>query len=140
MQNLTTTLIDDIQQKRKIILPAGKALFNWVDVKNIGEMGALFLDNFEDYKNQAFDITGYENENFYTVVNYINEVIEDTITYKAINPLSFFLKKSREGTPVGKIAVMILLHYSQRFDKPAKISDAFEKLTGKTPTTLKEFI
>ena len=30
MQNLTTTLIKDIQLKRQIILPAGKARFNWM--------------------------------------------------------------------------------------------------------------
>ncbi len=30
MQNLTTTLLQDIKMKRRIILPAGKARFNWL--------------------------------------------------------------------------------------------------------------
>jgi uncharacterized protein YbjT (DUF2867 family) len=64
MQNLTTTLIGDIQTKREIILPAGKAKFNWIDVENIGEAGAILLHKFGDYKNQAFELTGLENENF----------------------------------------------------------------------------
>ena len=51
MQNLTTTLKFDIQNKRKVILPSGKAKFNWIDLKNIGETCAILLDNFAIYKN-----------------------------------------------------------------------------------------
>ncbi len=35
---------------------------------------------------------------------------------------------------------MILLHLLPRFQKEPIISDFYEKLTGKKPTTLKEFI
>ena len=55
MQNLTTTLIGDIQTKREIILPSGKAKFNWIDIENIGEAGAILLNKFGDYKNQAIE-------------------------------------------------------------------------------------
>ena len=66
MQNLTTTLLKDIQFKRQIILPAGKAKFNWIDIENIGESGAIVLTEFQKYKNQAIELTGYENENIIT--------------------------------------------------------------------------
>lgn len=52
MQNLTTTLKDDIRDKRKIILPAGRANFNWIDTTNIGEAAAVLLAGFEEHKNQ----------------------------------------------------------------------------------------
>jgi uncharacterized protein YbjT (DUF2867 family) len=61
MQNLTTTLLPEIQAKRTITLPAGHAKFNWVDVDNIGEAAANILMNFENYANQAFEITGLQN-------------------------------------------------------------------------------
>ena len=140
MQNLTTTLIKDIKTKREIILPSGKAKFNWIDIENIGEAGAILLDKFENYKNQAIEITGLENENFDKVTSLINETINNPISYKNVNPLKFFRIKKREGMVKGMIIVMILLHFLPRFQKEPKISDFYERLTGKKPTDLKTFI
>jgi uncharacterized protein YbjT (DUF2867 family) len=140
MQNLTTTLIKDIQAKREIILPAGNAKFNWIDIKNIGEVGAILLDKFYDYKNQAIEITGLENENFEKVTELINNSIENPIEFKNVNPLRFYQIKKREGMLKGMIIVMILLHFLPRFQKEPKISNFYERLTGKKPTDLKTFI
>lgn len=140
MQNLTTTLIGDIQTKRKIILPSGKAKFNWIDIENIGEVGAIFLNKFNDFKNQAFEITGLENEDFKKVTELINKSIDNPIKYINANPLKFYQIKKREGMIKGMIIVMILLHFLPRFQKEPKISGFYERLTGKKPTGLKEFI
>jgi uncharacterized protein YbjT (DUF2867 family) len=140
MQNLTTTLIGDIQKKREIILPSGKAKFNWIDIENIGEAGAILLDRFGDYKNQSFEITGLENENFGKVTEMINDSIENPITYRNVNPLRFFRIKKREGMVKGMIFVMLLLHFLPRFQNEPRISDFYERLTGKKPTDLRSFI
>ena len=140
MQNLTTTLIGDIQTKREIILSSGKAKFNWIDIENIGEAGAILLDRFGDYKNQAIEITGLENENFEKVTELINNSINNPIKYRNVNPFRFYRIKKREGMVKGMIVVMILLHFLPRFQKEPKISDFYERLTGKKPTDLKTFI
>lgn len=140
MQNLTTTLLEDIKTKREIILPSGKAKFNWIDIENIGETGAILLDKFEDYKNQAIEITGLENENFEKVSSLINKSIDNPIRYKNVNPLRFYKIKKRDGMVKGMIIVMILLHFLPRFQKEPKISGFYERLTGKKPTDLKTFI
>ncbi|MCW5932530.1 MAG: NmrA family NAD(P)-binding protein [Bacteroidetes bacterium] len=140
MQNLTTTLISDIKAKRQIILPSGKAKFNWIDIENIGEIGSILLDKFNDYKNQAIEITGLENENFEKVTELINDSIENPIEFVNVNPFRFYKIKKREGMAKGMIIVMILLHVLPRFQKEPKISDFYEKLTGKKPTDLKTFI
>jgi len=140
MQNLTTTLIGDIKTKREIILPSGPAKFNWIDIENIGEVGAILLDKFEDYKNQAFEITGLENESFATVTSLINNAIENPIRFRNVNPLRFFRIKKRDGLEKGMIVVMLLLHLLPRFQKEPRISDFYEQLTSKKPTDLKTFI
>lgn len=140
MQNLTTTLINDIKSKREIILPSGTAKFNWIDIENIGEVGAILLDKFQVYKNQPIEITGLENENFDKVTSLINETISNPIRYKNINPLKFFRIKKQEGMAKGMIIVMILLHFLPQFQKEPRISDFYERLTGKKPTDLKTFI
>jgi uncharacterized protein YbjT (DUF2867 family) len=140
MQNLTTTLINDIKTKREIILPAGKAKFNWIDIENIGEVAAILLDKFDKYKNQRIEITGLENADFIEVTSLINDAIASPIRYRNVNPLRFYWIKKRDGIPGGMIIVMILLHYLPRFQKGPGISDFYERLTGTKPTTLKSFI
>ncbi len=140
MQNLTTTLMNDIKTKREILLTSGQAKFNWIDIENIGEVGAVLLDIFGSYKNQAYEITGLENENFAKVTFLINKAIENPIRYRNVNPFKFFQIKRREGMETGMIIVMILLHLLPRFQKEPRISGFYEQLTGKTPTDLKTFI
>lgn len=140
MQNLTTTLLGDIRSKREIILPAGKAKFNWIDVENIGEAAAILLDKFENHKNQAPDLTGPENENFETVAALISSITGHHVGYRNMNPLRFYFLKKREGMNPGMIIVMILLHFLPRFMKEPGISGMYLQLTGKPPTDLKTFI
>lgn len=140
MQNLTTTLYNDIKNKRKIILPSAKAKFNWIDIENIAETAALVLHQFDKYKNRAIELTGYENLNFYEVVDLINQSVENKIEFKPVNPLKFYNIKKKEGMITGMILVMIMLHFLPRFQKVPIISNFYEKISGKKPTMLKEFI
>lgn len=140
MQNLTTTLLKDIQLKRQIILPAGKAKFNWIDIKNIGEVTAILLDNFDLHKNKEIELTGLENLDFYTVAEIMSTEINDMIEFVNINPLKFYRLKKQDGLNSGLIIVMTMLHFLPRLQKDPRISNNYETLTGHKPTTLKEFV
>jgi len=140
MQNLTTTLFLDIQNRQQIILPAGKAVFNWIDVNNIGEIAAYLLTNFDVHKNKAIELTGSENKNFYYVQECFKSTLHKNITYKAVSPLKFYRIKKKEGVLTGMILVMIMLHFLPRFQKPPVISNFYEEITGKLPTKLHEFL
>lgn len=140
MQNLTTTLLPEILTKRSITLPSGKAKFNWIDVKNIGEATAILISKFEKYQNQAHEITGTENKNFGDVVDLITDITGDRIRFNSINPISFYFLKKKEGLNGEFAMVMTILHFLPRLQAEPKISDNYQKLTGKVPTTLQEFI
>lgn len=140
MQNLTTTLLPEILNKRSITLPSGKAKFNWVDVKNIGEASAQLIINFEIYKNDAVEITGPENMNFRNVANLMTKVLGEPIKFKSINPISFYFQKKKAGLEAGFAIVMTLLHFLPRLQTEPEISNSYQKLTRKDPTTLREFI
>ncbi|MCM5661650.1 NmrA family NAD(P)-binding protein [Galbibacter mesophilus] len=140
MQNLTTTLLPEIKTRKQITLPSGKAKFNWVDVKNIGENTAICIHDFNDFKNQALEITGKENKNFFEVTEIMSRIIGEEIRFRSVNPISFYIKKRREGMPKEFVLVMLILHFLPRFQKVPKLSNAFQKITGKQPTSLEEFI
>ncbi len=140
MQNLTTTLLNDIKTRRQIILPSGKAKFNWIDIENIGEISAILLTNFSDYRNRAMELTGSENINFFTVAGLVNTAVENPISFSSVSPFEFYRIKKKEGMVKGMIVVMIMLHFLPRLQKEPVISDNYEKLTGKKPTKLIDFI
>lgn len=140
MQNLTTTLLSEIQNSKTITLPSGKAKFNWIDTKNIGEATANLIVSFEKYQNKAYEVTGVEKRNFYEITEIMTDVMGTKFTYQRINPISFYFKKRKEGVKNGFALVMTILHFLPRFQKEPEITDIFTMLTGKEPTILREFI
>lgn len=140
MQNLTTELLYDVKNKSKIILPAGRAKFNWIDIKNIGEVVSKLIFQFDKYKNTAIELTGDENKDFKDVSLLLSNLIGRNIQYENINPLKFYLMKRKEGIPIGKIVVMIVLHFLPRFQKEPQISNNYRMILGKNPTKLVDFI
>ncbi|MEM6263516.1 MAG: NmrA family NAD(P)-binding protein [Bacteroidota bacterium] len=140
MQNLTTTLLPEILKKRSITLPSGKAKFNWIDVKNIGEACAKLVWKFDTYQNQAFEITGTENKNFNDVTLLMSNILGTRVKFIGTNPISFYFQKKKEGIKSEFAMVMTMLHFLPRLQAEPEISDTYQKLTGKPPTTLQAFI
>ena len=140
MQNLTTTLLKDIQVKRQIILPAGKAKFNWIDINNIGDVISILLEDFDLHKNKEIELTGVENLDFYSVAEIMSSEINDNIEFVNVTPLKLFRIKKQDGLNSGLIIVMTMLHFLPRLQSDPKISNNYETLTGHKPTTLKEFV
>ncbi|MDX5348306.1 MAG: NmrA family NAD(P)-binding protein [Hymenobacteraceae bacterium] len=140
MQNLSTTLLPDIQNKKQIFLPAGDARFLWVDVNDIGKAIARVLENPEKYQQKSYNITGSELINFYDVAAMLSAVAGKEIKYICPNLLRFYLQKRREKVSPAFIMVMMLLHYLPRLQQEPEISSDFEILTGEKPKTLKQFI
>jgi uncharacterized protein YbjT (DUF2867 family) len=140
MQNLTTTLYSDIKNKSKIILPAGQAKFNWIDVSDVGEVAAIVINNFELYKNQKIELTSNQNLNFYEVVEIINNQTGSKIKYQNLDPLRFIIFKLRQNYNFRMITVILLLHFLSRFQPAPTMSDNFKNITHKNPSTLEDFV
>jgi len=140
MQNLTTTLLPQIREENRITLPSGKAKFNWIDVQDIGEAAAILLERFDDFENQAYELTGYENLNFEAVADLMSDVLEHTIEYRSINPIRFYFRKRKQSMEKGFALVMTLLHFLPRLQAEPNISTFYEELTGKEPIRLRAFL
>jgi len=139
MQNLSTTLLPDIL-RRELILPAGKARFNWVDAHNVGEAAAILLRDFEQHRGQALDLTGEELLDFHTVTTYLNRELRTPVQYRSVNPLRFYWIKRRQGLEPGYILVLLLLHFLPRWQRTPPLTTVYHELAGKRPTQLADFI
>lgn len=140
MQNLTTTLHKDISKKGKIVLPAADALFNWVDVKNVAESAVFLLVHFDQYKNNAYEITGTDQKSFSEVSALMSQEIGLNILYKSPGPLAYYCLKRKEGLAPAYIFVMIMLHFFARFSKTPSLSSFYQQIMGRPPLLLKEFL
>ena len=140
MQNLTTTLYDDIKNYGEIVLPSGSAKFNWVDIENVAEIAAIAISDFNKYANTSIEITGNENLNFQSVIDLMHLELKSKVNYRSVNPIHYFFIRKKRGTDTNMIFVMIMLHFFPRFQKEPQISNSYFKITGKEPTTLRYFI
>lgn len=139
MQNFTTTLRADLVHKRLIFLPAGNAPFTLVDVVDIGEAAARILCEPQAHAGKAYDLTCDERHTFAEIATILSEVLEIPIRYLSPGLLQFYRTKRKEGFTTGYILVLIMLHYLPRFQKEPPISQSIWQLTGRAPTSFRQF-
>lgn len=139
MQNFTTTLSEDIIKRKEIYLPAGKAQFTIIDLKDLGLVVAHVLSKHQNYINQAFDVTNHELKTFGEMAREISIVVGFSIQYKSPNLISFYFRKRKEGMAPAFIFVMIMLHFFPRFQKPPLISNPVFQITGKKSNSFLDF-
>lgn len=140
MQNFITTLRKDIVKSGLIYLPAGKAKFTIIDVRDIGLVVAGVVTNIAMHANKSYELTNNEKYTFSEMANILSVGLGRNIQFKSPNLINFFLRKRKEGTPVTFILVMIMLHYLPRFQKEPKRTKWVNALTDKQPTTFEQFI
>ena len=97
MQNLNTTLYDEIKQNKRIYIPAKNLKLNWIDVQDIGTASATALINFESNKNKAFEITGNYNYGFNEVAQIISNITGTKISYVSPSLLRFYRNQRRKS-------------------------------------------
>ena len=140
MQNFTTTLHNDLVNRRCIYLPAGDAKFTLVDVRDIGEVSANILTDTSKHINKSYELTCNEKLTFSEMARVLSTHLGFKIEYRSPNLINFFLTRRREKIPVMLILVMIMLHYFPRFQNEPGITDWVQKITNRQPTTFAQFI
>jgi hypothetical protein len=126
--------------KNQIYLPAGKAKFTLIDVRDIGLVSAAILTTSSQHINKSYDLTGKEKLTFSEMAGVLSKVLQTNIQYTSPNLISFFLAKRKEKMPVMFILVMIMLHYFPRFQPEPETTDWVAKISHKQPTTFEQFV
>ena len=140
MQNFTTVLLPDLRDRNRLFLPAGQALFNLIDVRDIGAVAAEVLLNSTPHANKAYELTTPENVTFNQIAQTFTEILKQKIVYHSPALWSFYFQKKKEGLPATYVLIMMLLHFLPRFQKPPQISHYVQEITGEKPRTLAQFI
>ena len=72
MENLTTTLWDELVENNRIYLPSADLKFNWIAVSDIAEVGKKALEC--DLNVDSLEIVGSSNLDFQQVVSAVNNI------------------------------------------------------------------
>lgn len=138
MENLTTTLWDEIAENNRIYLPSSDLVFNWIAVDDVAEVAAKALKC--DFNKNSLEITGISNLNFYQVVSAINNICGTQIEYVSPSLIEFVIYNIKKSKKISYILVMILLHYLPRFNKKNNKSTDFQNVTNRQPISIEKFI
>jgi uncharacterized protein YbjT (DUF2867 family) len=138
MQNLTTTLYDQVRHGR-LRLPAGRAVFNWVDARDIGAAAAHLLTHFpEGPVGEAITLAGEENLDFHRVSE-LSWGSELAFSYASQSLPAFLLARRRAGSPWSYALTVAAIHYLQRWQKSVSVRTDWRRLIGRDAGSLKEF-
>lgn len=114
MQNLISTYLEDIINNHDLFIPAGNSRTSFIDTRDIGEIAAICLSNF-DYINQKLNITGPNALTYNEIASEMSLILGEKITY--IKPSLFKFRRIilKRNLPKEYVNVMMMLYLITQF-------------------------
>ena len=129
-----------VRDNDELALPLGNSKTSPVSAVDVARAVAEILDDPAPHIGQVYNLTGFESADLDHYARIFSEALGRTIRYRNV-PLSAWTEALRGfGVPthlVNHLAVMAELHVQGRYDR---MTDDLFKLTGKTPTSLYDFV
>ena len=139
MENLTTTLWEELEANHRIYLPSGGLKLNWIAIDDIAAVAAMALQ--EGLDQEAVEICSDEILGFEAVIEQINDICGTSLTYQSPWVLSYVINRLRQGTAFSYVLIMLLLHYLPRFRKNSPCDGTnIRRFLGRDPQSLADFI
>ena len=142
MQNLLGYQGDDNLQKGVLRSYFGDAVLSWVDCQDVAELAAHCLISPKQHFGQTYRL-GYENKNYKQIAQLLTNELSIPFKYQAEDPNEFWqhaLDNNLELAYMKSIYDHFIEFTSGKLDRTGMVFDNFQEITGKPPTTLKEFI
>lgn len=164
MQNLNTTHRADIVESGDIFIPAGGGRTAFIDARDIGAVAARVLTEpgqgptgpvptghvptghaptdpvLTDHANTAYKLTGSEALTYEEVAAIMTEELGRPITYSDPSALAFARRFRERGYTSGYVNVMLGIYLTTRLGMASGISPDAERLLGRPPITMREYI
>jgi uncharacterized protein YbjT (DUF2867 family) len=129
-----------VRESNELALPLGSSRTSPVSAVDVAHAVSVILDDPVPHIGHVYNLTGLESADLDHYARAFSEALGRTIRYRNV-PLSEWSDKLREfGVPthlINHLAVMAALHAQGRYDR---MTDDLFKLTGRTPTSVHDFV
>lgn len=140
MQNLSGIHAKEIKENNEIFVPAGKSKTRFIDAADIGLAIATVLNDPEKYKNTSHTITGPDSLDYYEVAEILSQVTKKNITYASPGFLEYRRRYiNQRGLDKKYVNVTMALYLMTRLGTAKKVTEGFERLTGRKPGSFRSF-
>ena len=135
LQNFHTFWLGDILETGNVLLPAGTAKVSFIDARDISAVAVKLLSS-DEFKNQAFELSGPEAIDHSAVAKVLSEVTGKKIGYKEVSPSEFKTNITKRGVPPEYADFLNLILGFLREGYSAAVTDSVQKITGKKPRSV----
>ena len=139
MQNLSTTHQEEIKKRHEIYISAGKGQTNFIDIRDIAEVAKIVILE-KGHINNAYELTGPENLDYYQIADKMSEILDKDIEYKDPSIWQFYKQKRKAGYSLMHTIVMIGLYSASKFGNEPSKSDDLNKLIDRKAITFDKFV
>jgi uncharacterized protein YbjT (DUF2867 family) len=139
MQNLDTTHRADIVERDELFMPAGKGKTSFIDVRDVGAVGALALVE-SGHERKAYSLTGDFALDYFEAAQIFSEVLGRQIRYTNPSPWAFVRRWHGRGAPWAQILVMTGLYTVTRVGRAATITTEVPRLLGRPAITFRQYV
>jgi len=138
MQNLETVHADSIRQRHEIAVPAGNGRSAFIDVADIGAVGAKVLTG-SGHAGKGYHLTGPQALSFAEIVAILTEVLARPISYRSPGLWRFIRDQRSDGSPLSLALIMSALYTIQRFGGAAEVTNDLKLLLGRDATRFEAY-
>ncbi|MEM7656903.1 MAG: NmrA family NAD(P)-binding protein [Bacteroidota bacterium] len=140
MQNFLTTLHPELVENQRIFLPAGKAKFALIDVRDIGAAVANILASPAQFAGKKLTLTNEEVRTFGEMAAILQAELGVPIKDVAPGLFRFIGYQRKKGVAWSFILVMLLLHFLPRFQADPTPSSTLAHLLERPPVGFQQFV
>jgi uncharacterized protein YbjT (DUF2867 family) len=129
-----------VRDNDELALPLGNSKTSPISAVDVARAVSAILDDPAPHIGHVYNLTGFESADLNHYARVFSSALGRTIRYRDV-PISGWTDTLREfGVPthlLNHLAVMAELHKQGRYDR---MTDDLFKLTGKTPTSMYDFV
>jgi len=139
MQNLSTTHREEIRDHDELFIPAGKGKTSFIDVRDLGEIGARTLVE-DGHAGKAYTLTGSEALDYFEVAALLTRVLGRPIRYANPSGRAFKRRLIARGQPEDFARVIGMIYFIVRLGLAGRVTPDAEALLGRAPLRMEQFL
>lgn len=129
-----------VREQDAIVLPLGASRTSPISSIDVARAVATVLDDPAPHIGRIYNLTGAESADVAHYARAFSDVLGREIRHQDVPPAAWSQRLAQLGVPahlLGHLDAMVELHREGRYDR---MTDDYTKLTGRAPTTMREFV